>query len=135
MPAVPAFRMLSFCTSPSVLRALTGCHCPAGEAHSIPRKVHKTLRHSVVTSLLSPSKMSQQKLSQTSCSGEPNLPAELHCCCNELQQSWSTYNKDHKDTGSREQLLQLELEREQGQDWRGGDPAVYVHDMNCADKP
>lgn len=63
-----------------------------------PGKVHKTLRHSVVTSLLSPSKMSHQKLSQTSCSREPHLPAELHCCCNELQLSWSTYNKDSTKT-------------------------------------
>lgn len=38
MPAVPAFRILSFCTLPSVLRALTGCNCTAGEAHSTPRK-------------------------------------------------------------------------------------------------
>lgn len=96
MPAVPAFRILSFCTLPSVLRALTGCNCTAGEAHSTPRK--GTLRHSVVTSLLSPSKMSHQKLSQTSCSGEPHLPAELHCCCNELQLSWPTYNKDSTKT-------------------------------------
>lgn len=59
-----------------------------------PGKVHKTLRHPVVTSLLSPSKRSSQELSQTRCSGKPPLPAELHCCCNELQLTWSTYKKD-----------------------------------------
>lgn len=101
-----------------------------------PGKVHKTLRHPVVTSLLSPSKTTSQELSQTSCSRKPPLPDELHCCCNQLQLIWSTYNQHGTKTKvPREHLLQSELEREQDQNWRGGDPTVHVHDMNCADKP
>lgn len=60
-----------------------------------PEKVRKTLRYPTMTSLLSPSKRSSQKLSQTRCREQPPppLPAELHCCCNELQLTWSTYKK------------------------------------------
>lgn len=97
-PAVPAFRILSFCPLPSVLRALTGCNCIAGEAHSTPRICAQdpNIPSSDFHSFTQQDK--QPRAPPNQLQWETPLPAKLHCCCNELQLTWSTYSKDGTKT-------------------------------------
>lgn len=62
-PAVHALRISSFCTLPLVLRFSQAVTAQWERHIPSPGKVHKTLRHPVVTPLLSPSKTSSQELS------------------------------------------------------------------------
>lgn len=127
--AVPAFRILSFCASPSVLRALTSCNCTVGEAHSNPSgKVHQTLRYPQWLPCFHPAR-GAAKSSPKPGAGKPPSPPSWAA----LLLQWATADlvylqqKWHKDTGSREHLLQLE--KEQDQHWRSRDPVIYVRDM------